>query len=427
MIWLSAWSWAGALGVVLPVLIHLLGRGHARPHRFPTLRFLETSRLLPTRRSRIRDALLLAIRCGTIVLAAAALAGPLLLTSHRRRTLDRGLARAIIVDTSESMRRYTPSGGPAVDSARHEARTLAGAAQTSITIESNDPASALLSASAWLTTQRRRAELVVISDFQRGAIDSSDFSVVASGVGVTLRRVPIVAPAVLEAPASIEGVLVVARTIRAGEQTDATWAQEGAAPANDALVLLGATEDAAALSATRNAAATIATPLPTSRSRAIAVVFPQYPDRSALQAAVQQAYAPWMLDLLATLQADSIRVTASGVANAGGRQRLIIFSDSKPGSLTSARLAAIANAAMSIAPPAAELEPETLSDATLAALQRPSLAHGSSDMDPSDGNGPSDGRWLWIGVLALMLLEVPLRRSRGAASAAEPKERVRAA
>src|ERR1700733_3419774 len=105
MIWLNPWAWIGAVGIALPIAIHLLGRGHARVHRFPTLRFLDASRLLPTRRTRIHDPLLLAVRCGAIVLAAAALARPLVVTATRKQSLDRGLARAIVVDTSASMRR----------------------------------------------------------------------------------------------------------------------------------------------------------------------------------------------------------------------------------------------------------------------------------------------------------------------------------
>ena len=115
MIWLNPWAWLGLLGVALPVLIHLLGRGHARVHRFPTLRFLGASRLLPTRRTRIHDLPLLLVRIGAVALAVAALAQPLVLTAKRARSLDRGLARAIVVDTSASMRRATPGGTSAIE------------------------------------------------------------------------------------------------------------------------------------------------------------------------------------------------------------------------------------------------------------------------------------------------------------------------
>src|ERR1043166_6684007 len=105
MIWLNPWAWAGLVALALPIAIHLLGRGHARVHKFPTLRFLEASRLLPTRRTRVRDLLLLAVRIGILAAAVAALAQPLLLTPGLKQSLDRGLGRAVILDTSASMSR----------------------------------------------------------------------------------------------------------------------------------------------------------------------------------------------------------------------------------------------------------------------------------------------------------------------------------
>src|SRR5262245_57723722 len=192
MIWLTPWAWLGVAGVALPVLIHLLGRGHARLYRFPSLRFLEASRLLPTRRTRIQDPLLLALRCAVILLATAALAQPVLLTAHRRQALDRGLARAIVVDTSASMRRTMPTGAVALDSARLVVRRLATGAQASIVVESSDPRHALSGAVAWLARQGRRGELVVLSDFQRGQLDSTDIGSIPASAGVSLYRLPVV-------------------------------------------------------------------------------------------------------------------------------------------------------------------------------------------------------------------------------------------
>ncbi|HEV8218511.1 MAG TPA: BatA domain-containing protein, partial [Gemmatimonadaceae bacterium] len=113
MIWLNAWALIGLAGVALPVAIHLLARGHARTRRFPSLRFIDPSQLLPTRRTRIQDPLLLALRCAIVALAALALAQPLLVTAKRKQAVERGIARVIVVDTSVSMRRLTPSGSTA--------------------------------------------------------------------------------------------------------------------------------------------------------------------------------------------------------------------------------------------------------------------------------------------------------------------------
>lgn len=66
----------GAGLVALPILIHWLGRGRSRVVRFPSLRFINPSRVPPLTRARIEDAGLLALRAATITLAAIALAQP---------------------------------------------------------------------------------------------------------------------------------------------------------------------------------------------------------------------------------------------------------------------------------------------------------------------------------------------------------------
>ena len=72
MTWGNAGALAGLLAVVLPVLIHLLGRDPAARKPFPSLRFIEPSRLLPSRRSRLHDLIVLAIRCALLIAAVVA-------------------------------------------------------------------------------------------------------------------------------------------------------------------------------------------------------------------------------------------------------------------------------------------------------------------------------------------------------------------
>src|SRR5262245_39222827 len=98
MIWRNPWAWLGLTTLALPVLIHLLGRGHARVQPFPSLRFLERSKLLPTRRTRLHDVALLAVRVGILAAAVAALAQPFLRTGNRGATSTTVLARAILID-----------------------------------------------------------------------------------------------------------------------------------------------------------------------------------------------------------------------------------------------------------------------------------------------------------------------------------------
>jgi len=402
VIWLNALALIGLAGVVLPVLIHLLARGHARTRRFPSLRFIDPSQLVPTRRTRVQDPILLAVRCAIVALAAFALAQPVLLTAKRKRAMERGLARAIVVDTSASMRRLTPSGSTALDSARRIAAMLAGEAQTSVVIETNNPAQVLQGAAAWLTSHHQNADLAVISDFQRGRLDSSDVRMVTADVGVTPHRIPVASTAPVETQ----------------------WAPAGS-DSNSAVTLLGADGDRTAMTATRTAAATRAIPSPTDTTRAVAIVFPGYTGRRALESAAASTYAPWMVDLLKGLSARGNDVSRFGVRSVGGRRQLLLFTDSAPGSLASARITADAAAALSVAPPVAELEPETLSEREVQALARP--ARNASPRRSPDANGESDARWLWIAVIALLVIELPLRRRAQGAVASAVEERTRAA
>jgi hypothetical protein len=427
MIWLNPWAWLGLAGIALPVIIHILARGHARVHPFPTLRFLDASHLLPTRRTRIQDPLLLLLRCTIIALATAALAQPLLLTSDRKRALDRGLARAILVDTSASMRRFTTNGVLAVDSARREARSLSESAQASIVVESSDPTRALTGAAAWLTRQGRRAELVVISDFQRGQLDSAAFAVVPGDIGLQLRRVAVGDTGAVGISSLIVGNRVVSAARSAGPRTEAEWTTKGPDRTSDAVVLLGAETDRDALRAMSDAASTVALPLPMDTNRAVAIVFPSYTDRNTLHAAAREPSAPWMAELLSRLYVEALPITGAGVATVAGRERLILFTDSIAGSVATTRVAALANRALSIAPPAREMELETMSDAELTALQRPIADNVASQNRPPDANGPTDARWLWLAALVLLLVELPLRRRRAPAPATTAEERARAA
>jgi len=407
------------------VLIHLLARGHARTHRFPSLRFIDPSQLLPTRRTWIQDPLLLAVRCAIVTLAAVALAQPLFVTAKRTQAFARGMARAIVVDTSASMRRLTPSGSTARDSARRIARMLAGEAQASIVIETNEPAQALSGAVAWLASHHQRADLAIVSDFQRGQLDSSDVRAIPADVGVTTHRVTVVSVPVLETQWTAADRRIAVRATARTNSTDAEWVATRARDTNATLTLVGAENDRAAMNATRVAVATIAVPLPTDTTRAVTIVFPASANRRALEGGVQSAYTPWMVQLLGRLSARGNDVSRSGVAVVDGRRQLVLFTDSVPGSLASARVVAAAGAVASVAPSVAELEPETLSERAIESLARP--VRNASRQRSSDPNGESDGRWLWMAVFVLLLIELPLRRRTARPPLAAGEERARAA
>src|SRR5215212_2171055 len=85
-----------ALAVIAaPVLIHILVQRRAERFSFPTLRFLQPTRLAAIRRHVLEDAALLAVRAAILAAAVAAFAAPLIVTTARRQFWDRRIVRAV--------------------------------------------------------------------------------------------------------------------------------------------------------------------------------------------------------------------------------------------------------------------------------------------------------------------------------------------
>ena len=412
MIWQNPWAWLGLLALAVPVLIHLLGRRSARVQRFPTLRFVAPSQPMATRRTRITDVPLLLVRMGILAAAVAALALPLLLTADRERDLGRALARAIIVDTSASM---TGAGSDTSVAAR------ASDAATSVVIRTREPALALRGAVAWLGNQPGRREVVVVSDFQTGTIDSADLAYVPRDIGVALVQV---ATTPLRAPT-----------------------RPAPPPADDGLLVLAAEGERPRAEAARRAAAALVGDIRVPAVRPVVVVHDGYEGRDALMRSAQPLSAPWQGDLLVRLRNDPTLAAAAAVADLtplggvrssaaslpatltavartttrepvlvaaadreDGRDRLLLFLRSDAGSLVSAATFVAVARAASPAPNVAEREPSRLDEATLAAWRRPPAA--ATTTRSADDPGESDGRWLWILALALLGAESWMRRGR---------------
>ena len=449
MIWQNPLAWLGLLALGVPILIHLLGLRSARVTRFPTLRFVRTSRLLATRRTRLSDVGLLAVRMAIISAAVAALAMPLLLTANRQRERGRSVARAIVVDTSESMRRMGRDGSaltPAVTIARSTAQRLAGEAATSAIIEGAEPSAALIGASGWLATQRGRRELVIISDFQVGAVDSVDLATIPRDIGIGLTRIAIEQQPGLTTSTFRQG----GASIRASVTVDSTrstveWSlvSDADAPSpSDSIVILAHESERAAANAAMAAARGLAATRPVS-GQPIAIVYggaARFPD---LMAAAKPLRQPWQGDVLLKLRSDLQLLAAAAIADvseaaigepgpepsahvsvartAGGRtvllaasatidgtDQMILLPIAPPGSLFSAAVIAAALRASSDAGAVAEMEPATIAEETLTQWQRtpaPDAAAGARE-------DVSDGRWLWMLALILLGVETWMRRAR---------------
>ena len=455
MIWQNPWAWLGLLALAVPVLIHLLGRRSARIRKFPTLRFISASQLMATRWTRPSDLALLAVRLGIIAASVAALADPLLLTAGRERGRGRSVARAIIVDTSESMMRASRprrGGDRAMDRARAESERLASDASTSVILQTAAPAGALPGAVGWLGTQRGRREVVVISDFQTGTIDLADLAVIPGDIGVGLMRIDVEPRGALEVAMRQGSADIIARVTADSVRTDVEWTLRGqvAASDGDAVVILAGAGERARADAARDAALTVSAAVP-AVGRPIAIVYRQYEQRDRLVRDAKPLSLAWEGDIVARLRGDSMLLTAASTADvaadsgidqtvsgsqfvvvartAAGRpvalaahgsvdgvDRLLLFSRADAGSLASAALIAATMRASTVEPVVGELEPATIPPQTLEAWRRPA-ASGRASMSTRDD--ASDGRWFWMLALVLLGIETWMRRARREARAPE--------
>src|SRR5256885_4915273 len=108
MFWLNPLALFALAAVAAPILVHLLIQRHAERFPFPTLRFLQPTRLAAIRRHLLEDLPLLAVRAALLAAAAAALAGPLLVTASRRQAWDQRIVRARVTDVAAAERAPSP-------------------------------------------------------------------------------------------------------------------------------------------------------------------------------------------------------------------------------------------------------------------------------------------------------------------------------
>lgn len=353
----------GLLAVGVPIIIHLLGRHQSRVQRFPTLRFISPSRLVPTRRRRLSDIPLLLVRCAIVAVAALALSQPYFNCAGRTPagSSSSTVSRAIIVDTSASMRRAAGAGRTAVDSANVLAASLAGESEASV-IRSEDLRDAIAGASAWLATRSGTRQVTVISDFQPSAIDSADFAALPANVGVEVIAIPAVGPVPRAEGAPSRVALIYGR----GQQPSGL----GRADQKSMGALLTAIQrDPVVQEAAASAAPT-----------------------GALAGGLR----------IIARNAEGKPVIGGGARDSG--LVIVVLDDSL--SLVSAALArslARSNTA------GIELDSTRVSDATLASWRREAIP------TPDASTQPTDARWLWIVALLLIGLETWMR-SRSVAS-----------
>lgn len=425
MSWAAAGALSGLVLVLLPVLIHLMGRAPARVRRFPSLRFLDASRLLPSKRSKLQDPLLLLLRAAILVLAAFALAGPVF-APDSAATDASARASVVIIDTSASVR-------------REAARALIPASPGAV-IEAARPGDALAGANAWLRTQRGAREIVVISDFQAGALDTADVTGFAPGTTLRLLRAPSRPP---QRDPTLRlaqgGSSIGVRTTLVGESAEVSWQRIG--PATDWLLpRFGTPAELADAALAVNAANAI--------GRADASVVRQSSITLLFTGAAAATTAPlserWQGDVVARVVADSLFAETAALEMSGadsvaapaiviargldgrpivsaasnGAGRLLFFVHARASSVTAMAL----HAAITREPAAwiaAELEPRTLTDTELAHL---STVHVDGNLVEREPDVPLESpatRWLWILALAFLAIEWLVRNRLASARSAE--------
>jgi hypothetical protein len=401
--WLNPAAAAGLAAVALPLLIHLLLRQRARRIVVPSVRFI-----LPSTESSVRlrtpsDVLLLAVRAGIVALAATALMQPLLVTAARRSTWASRVVRAIVVDTSES-----------VDAAAVRAAADAEARDAFAVrrFESPDPAEAMALAVAWLKNSGPgRRELVVLSDFQLGAISSAQVDRVPQVIGMRMAKIAGTNPALpgLEAGKVIHGGARMAQHAElAGNETAVTLI--AAAAGFEGLEVLAGDQQPGAVERLVDTVGRAGAVAPAT-DEPIVVRFAGAPPHDR----PEQAFSPWARAAsMRLLLAPGLQDLSPRVSQRGGALVVDVDVDAD-----SWRAAAVLQAALNARRDERawqEREPLKVSDDELAAWTRSAPDPTSDAWKHGD---QSDGRWFWFVALVLMGAEVGLRRSAPANRGAE--------
>ena len=389
--WLNpAAFWLLAVAV-LPVLIHLLLRRQSHRVPFPTLRFLVASDQSALRMHRPSDVTLLIVRVGMVVCAALAVTRPLLLTDEGRDASMSRTTRALVVDTSASVSQSRAGEAAAAE--------IAGASLAR-RFDASSLTEGVARASAWLTrAEPGFREIVVVSDFQLGALTQKDVASVPAGIGIRMVRVDTTATAgaQIDAGRLIHQGRAFERIVSPqAEQTGVTL-RPLAAPAG--LEIEGPLEATDKIRAAVAAAGSIA-PSP---EQPIVIRFGKGREAQGVRWTEE-----WMRDaaarLLGTAYADVIGVRVSA------RDRtLVVDVDAAADSLAAAQ---VTQAALN-----ARQDPDALTDREPAQIPAAVLASWTREPGPPDAEAwrnstESDGRWLWLAALILMTLETLLRRQR---------------
>jgi aerotolerance regulator-like protein len=438
VIWLHPAALFALAAVAAPILIHILVQRRAERFAFPTLRFLRPTRLAAIRRHVLEDPLLLAVRSAILVLAVAASAGPLVVTRARRERWNQRVVRAIVVDSSVAR----AAGAREPEAYRAE--------------EFRVPllADGIRRAVDWLEqAPPARRELIVAGPLAIGSLSAADVAAIPSDVGVAFERTGSLpsartvrygsvrsAAGTIDREVTLDGPGTSVRDLPTTDRTSASPIEIVAPP--DARPVVDAASAAVLSQRVWSPAAARRARLVVGSAAAADTA------RSVGSAVVTQ---PWMADAIARIARDAdlreaavraagavaddrlprapwatIAVSADNrplVAAAAADDRLVVVSGAAPADpITPILVRAVVNATAAV-PDLAASEVVAIPDAQLGAWSSPAGTPPQPRIDAVDAD---DRRWLWLAVLALLVVEAWLRRSarRGAEIDAEETTRV---
>jgi hypothetical protein len=446
MIWLLPAAFTGLLLLAGPIAIHLLTRRSARRMPFPTIRFLRESRSTAVRPRKPSDLGLLLLRLTIVGAAVAAAAQPLIVTPFRVAQWNARIVRAIVIDTSDSMRQPDQAGHSASETAAAIAHSESGGAVQTVRIETSDLHDGLLRAVRQLDrVPPARREIVVVSDFQQGTVNDDALAVVPGHVGLRFLRTGRLPTSHSWNAGAIEGwrggrwdrAVTIDRS-----STTATWTRvDGTGSPQGLTIVAPPAEDRRARTALAAAASFGANSDADARKIVIAFQGAPRPDPFSRAQTIHTAWIVKAAEALANSELiqqalDATDLTGAQFSepwmpfarDARGRGAVTVAEDdgamliqtSAPvSSLFAPALIRAALLAREDPAPNHEREVLTIADAQLARWQRAPGAVTSQSWSTIER---SDARWFWLATLLLLGVETMMRRAR-APRAEEPHVR----
>ena len=424
--WLAPGALVGLGLLVGPILVHLLLRHRAPRVPFPSLRFVRTGQTAAARFRMPSDAVLLVMRLAIAGLAVVALAQPVLVTPGRVAAWDARVARAVVVEVSESMKPLTAAAATTAQ-AEEQSATFA------FRIDSNLPSADLRRAVTLVNAAApARREIVVISDFQAGTLPFGEIERVPAEIGLRFVQLQTV-----QSERLVEGAALL--RIAGTAHQDFVLSQDATrlhrfvdGPPAEGVTLFASPRDSGAVERLRRAVIAAGTPAPSS-GQPVAIAF----TGAVLPTGVRRLKSGWMVDAVLRLKADRAIADASGESSASAMAQHdgvwhALFEDRE--GRTVVRAAAVESTFLVevAAPPSAflaaavvrgvlsatgetpsrpESEIRLMSNAELSKWARPAAPVTRDVRTPGL---TSDARWCWVLVLALLLIEARVRGKRHA-------------